>query len=38
MIARPSDAIVQNPDQPTDTYRVAAPSVACTYEILESPK
>ena len=38
MIARPGDAIVQNPNQPSDTYRVAALSFACTYEILEAPK
>lgn len=38
MVARPSDAIVRNPADPKDTYRVAAGSFACTYEILESPR
>lgn len=35
MIARPGDAIVQVPDDPSDTYRVAAASFACTYEIVK---
>ncbi len=35
MVARPGDAIVQNPTEPTDTYRIAAQAFACTYEILE---
>ena len=34
MLARPGDAIVQDPDQPADTYRVAKDSFACTYEVL----
>lgn len=34
MVARPGDAIVQDPDNPGDTYRVAAASFACTYEEL----
>ena len=38
MIARPGDAIVQDIDDPSDTYRVAAISFECTYEILEAPK
>ena len=38
MIARPGDAIVQDLDDPSDTYRVAAVSFECTYEILEAPK
>lgn len=37
MVARPGDAIVRNPADPKDTYRVAAASFACTYEILQSP-
>jgi hypothetical protein len=32
MVAKPGDAIVQDPDNPGDTYRVAAASFACTYE------
>ena len=35
MVARPGDAIVHNPADPKDTYRVAAESFACTYQILE---
>ena len=38
MVARPGDAIVRNPADPKDTYRVAAGSFACTYEILETPR
>ena len=38
MIARPGDAIVQDPRDPSDTYRVAANRFDCTYEILVSPK
>jgi hypothetical protein len=35
MAAKPGDAIVQNPANPGDTYRVAAASFACTYEIVK---
>jgi hypothetical protein len=35
MVARPGDAIVRNPGDPADTYRIAAAAFACTYEILE---
>ena len=35
MVARPGDAIVRNPDAPTDTYRIAAAAFACTFEILQ---
>ena len=35
MVAKPGDAIVQDPERPEDTYRVAAASFACTYEVLE---
>lgn len=35
MVARPGDAIVRNPDDPADTYRIAAAAFACTYEILQ---
>ncbi|MGH6900528.1 MAG: hypothetical protein ACREJ5_28925, partial [Geminicoccaceae bacterium] len=34
MVARPGDAIVRSPDDPADTYRIAAAAFACTYEIL----
>jgi hypothetical protein len=34
MVARPGDAIVRNPDDLADTYRIAAAAFACTYEIL----
>jgi hypothetical protein len=35
MVARPGDAIVQDPNDATDTYRIAAAAFACTYEILQ---
>jgi hypothetical protein len=38
MIARPGDAIVQDIDDPSDTYRVAAISFECSYEILQAPR
>ncbi len=34
MVARPGDAIVQDPSDRADTYRIAAAAFACTYEIL----
>ncbi len=34
MSARPGDAIVQVPSDPSDTYRIAAAAFACTYEIV----
>lgn len=34
MMARPGDAIVQDPNNPADTYRIAAAAFACTYEVL----
>lgn len=37
MVARPGDAIVRSVANPSDTYRVAAVSFACTYEILVHP-
>jgi hypothetical protein len=37
MVARPGDAIVRNPADPKDTYRVAAAAFECTYEIMEPP-
>lgn len=35
MIARPGDALLQNPADPKDTYRIAANAFAGTYEIVE---
>jgi hypothetical protein len=37
MVARPGDAIVRDPHDPADTYRIAAAAFACTYEILRAP-
>lgn len=37
MPARPGDAIVQDPDYRENTYRVAATSFACTYQVVTSP-
>jgi len=35
MVAHPGDAIVRSPADPSDTYRIAAVSFGCTYEILQ---
>jgi hypothetical protein len=35
MVARPGDAIVRSPQDPTDTSRIAAAAFACTYEIVQ---
>jgi hypothetical protein len=35
MNARPGDAIVRDPADPADTYRIAAAAFACTYEITQ---
>jgi hypothetical protein len=37
MVARPGDAIVRNSADHRDTYRVAAASFECTYEIIKAP-
>ena len=37
MLARPGDAIVRNPANSDDTYRVAANAFTCTYEIIAGP-
>jgi hypothetical protein len=37
MVAKTGDAIVQSPADPADTYRIAAASFACTYEIVTAP-
>ncbi|PPC74004.1 hypothetical protein C4K68_28210 [Pokkaliibacter plantistimulans] len=34
MIAKPGDALVQSPSDSADTYRVAAQSFSCTYNII----
>jgi hypothetical protein len=38
MGAKPGDAIVREPGDPQDIYRVAAASFACTYDVLEAPR
>ena len=35
MVAKPGDAIVQDPKDPADIYRVAAASFTCTYEVVD---
>ena len=37
MVARPNDAIVRNPNDVKDMYRVAAIAFACTYEVVKTP-
>lgn len=37
MIARPGDAIVRDPKDVKDIYRIAASAFACTYEIVKQP-
>src|SRR5262245_15940559 len=37
MVVKPGDAIVETPGDEKDTYRVAADSFACTYEIVQHP-
>ena len=37
MVARAGDAIVQDPGNPKDMYRIAAASFRCTYEITKAP-
>jgi hypothetical protein len=36
MVAKAGDAIVRNPEDPADTYRIAARNFKCTYEIIAS--
>ena len=38
MKAHPGDALVQDPDDERDSYRIAAKAFACTYEIVRSAK
>ncbi len=35
MVAHPGDALVRDPSDPKDTYRVAAASFACTYVVIK---
>jgi hypothetical protein len=36
MVAKPGDALVQNPDDERDVYRVAQASFQCTYEVISA--
>lgn len=38
MVTRPGDSIVQDPNNPKDTYRVAKAAFACTYEVIHEPQ
>lgn len=38
MQARPGDAIVQDPEDAKDTYRVAEAAFKCTYEVVEKAR
>ncbi len=38
MVARPGDAIVQDPKNAKDTYRIAKAAFACTYEVISDPQ
>jgi hypothetical protein len=38
MVARPGDAILQDPDNAKDTYRISKAAFACTYEIAREPQ
>jgi hypothetical protein len=38
MVARPGDAIVQDPANPSDTYRIARAAFSCTYEVTRPPE
>ena len=37
MVAKSGDALVQSMDDEKDTYRVAASSFGCTYEVIKTP-
>ncbi len=37
MVAKAGDAIVQDPGNPKDTYRIAAAAFRCTYEVTKKP-
>jgi hypothetical protein len=38
MVARPGDSIVQDLNDPSDSYRIARAAFACTYEVLQNPQ
>lgn len=38
MVAKPGDTVVQDPNNPKDTYRIARAAFACTYEIVTPAK
>ncbi len=38
MTARPGDAIVRDPRDPADTYRIARAAFACTYDVVGGPR
>jgi hypothetical protein len=38
MVAKPGDALVRDPSDPKDLYRVQAAAFACTYEIVKPPR
>jgi hypothetical protein len=38
MVAKPGDAIVRDPKNPRDTYRIARAAFECTYEVVEAPR
>lgn len=38
MVAKPGDAIVRDPADPSDSYRVAAAAFECTYEVIKAPE
>ena len=36
--AKPGDVIAQDPNNPADTYRIAAASFRCTYSVTKTPQ
>lgn len=36
-IAKPGDVIAQDPNNPADTYRIAAAAFRCTYAVVQAP-
>jgi len=34
MVAQPGDAILRDPKEPADTYRIAAAAFDCTFEVV----
>lgn len=37
MVALPGDIILQNPEKPAETYRIARAAFDCTYEVVKEP-